>query len=272
MGIDVALAEWLNGIARSAVVRPAAVWVANEFAVVVVVTLVLGGFALAGRDLLRQRRLSFGLVEGAAVALLALMVGLIVNHGIGAAWFRPRPYDAINSLHLLAAPSGDPSFPSDHATAAFSLALGIGVASPRLCAVLLLEAIVLGTARVAVGLHYPTDIAAGLFVALAAVGVASQVVFAARRPLGRAVTSTIGRLVPVGPPTPGAQGHQLALLSAGLFAVLLGMPIVVEAASDPIHFQPEWLEGVVLVGTGLGLATVWLTVTKLANHWYLRAC
>ena len=59
-----AVAEWLNGIAHSAVVRPAAVWVANEFAVVVVVTLVLGGFALARRDLPRQRRLSFGLVEG----------------------------------------------------------------------------------------------------------------------------------------------------------------------------------------------------------------
>jgi hypothetical protein len=62
----------------------------------------------------------------------------------------------------------------------------------------------------------------------------------------------------------------LALLSAGLFAVLLGMPIVVEAASDPIRFQPEWLEGLVLVGIALGLSAVWLAATRFASHQPLR--
>lgn len=40
-----------------------------------VAALVIGGAALAGRDLLRQRQVRFVLIEGAAVALLALGLG-----------------------------------------------------------------------------------------------------------------------------------------------------------------------------------------------------
>lgn len=50
---------------------------------------------------------------------------MLINQVIGEAWARPRPYDVANGIHLLTAPSGDPSFPSDHATAAFALRLAL---------------------------------------------------------------------------------------------------------------------------------------------------
>ena len=212
----------------------------------------------------------FGLIEGAAVALLALGLGMAINQVIGTAWARPRPYDVISGLNLLTSPSGDPSFPSDHATAAFCLAIGVGAASAHLRNVLLLEAIVLAVARVAVGLHYPTDIAAGLFVALVAVGAANEIVLASKGVLATVTSCTIGRLLPVGEPAPRGTRRRLTLLSSCLFAALLGMPIVVEAAGEPIRFQPEWLEGATLLGASLGLTAIWLALTRFASQAYSR--
>lgn len=264
------VAEWLNEVGGSDAMRPVVVWAANEFALVLVATLVIGGFALAGRDLLRQRQVRFGLVEGAAVALLALGLGMLINQVIGATWVRPRPYDVINGVNLLVSPSRDPSFPSDHATAAFCLAVGIGIASAHLRNVLLLEGIVLGVARVAVGLHYPTDIVAGLFVALVSVGVANELILVSRGRLASLMSRTIGRVAPIEVPAPIGPRRRLTPLSACVFAALLGMPAVVEAAGDPIRFQPEWLEGAILAAIGLGLTATWLAVRRAASHLYLR--
>ncbi len=57
-----------------------------------------------------------------AAGLSAAAVGLLVNQMIIHLWERARPYDAHHSIVPLVTPSMDPSFPSDHATAAFSIA------------------------------------------------------------------------------------------------------------------------------------------------------
>ena len=54
-----------------------------------------------------------------ASALTAAAGGLLLNQAIGHFWVRERPFAAHpHSLVLFTAPSHDPSFPSDHATAA----------------------------------------------------------------------------------------------------------------------------------------------------------
>lgn len=271
MEIDAGVAEWLNGLGSSHAARPALVWAANDLALVLVATLVVGGLALAAWELLRGHQLRFNLIEGAATALLALGLGLFINQTIGAAWARARPYDVVSGVNLLVSPSRDPSFPSDHATAAFCLALGIGIASARLRDVLLLEGVFLGVARVAVGLHYPTDIIAGLFVAFVAVGVANELILVSRGKLASVMSGTVGRVAPIGDPAPIRPRRRLTPLSACAFAALLGMPAVVEAAGDPFRLQPEWLEGAILAAMGLGLAATWLAMTRAAaHHLYLR--
>ncbi len=52
---------------------------------------------------------------------LSFLLGLAINQVILLLVHRIRPYDAGIS-HLLIAPSADPSFPSDHATATFAIA------------------------------------------------------------------------------------------------------------------------------------------------------
>lgn len=101
-----------------------------------------------------QDRLAVG--RALAAAALALALGQL----IGWLYFRPRPF-ADHAVRLLIPPSPDPSFPSDHALAAFAIA-GAVVSTRRLLGLgLFLLATLLALARVFVGTHYPLDVFAG---------------------------------------------------------------------------------------------------------------
>ena len=65
---------------------------------------------------------------------------------------------------LLLKPSTDPSFPSDHATFAFAVAVSIFLASRRLGWWALAGAAVLALSRVYVGEHYLGDVVAGALI------------------------------------------------------------------------------------------------------------
>lgn len=97
-----------------------------------------------------------------ASALAAAGLGLLVNRVIGNLWFRDRPFTAhpVDTL-LLTHRSTDPSFPSDHATAAFAIAFAVFFFSRRLGIVFLVAACAIGVSRVLLGVHYPSDVAAG---------------------------------------------------------------------------------------------------------------
>ncbi len=95
-------------------------------------------------------------VAAGASAALALGVAQVISHLVE----RPRPY-AGHAIHLFVARSADASFPSDHATAAFAIAVAIWLRSRRLGWVALVFAAALAVGRVVVGAHYPSDVAAG---------------------------------------------------------------------------------------------------------------
>ena len=72
------------------------------------------------------------------------------------------------STYLLSAPSLDPSFPSDHAAVAFAIAFGVLAFSRRIGILFLVAATLIGLSRIALGLHYPSDVIAGVLVGWAA--------------------------------------------------------------------------------------------------------
>ena len=108
-----------------------------------------------------------------ASALAAAAGGLLLNQAIGHLWTRERPYAAHpHSLVLFTAPSHDPSFPSDHATAAFAIAVAVFFFRRRLGVVFLAFAAAIACSRVLLAMHYPTDVLAGALTGtLAAVAV-----------------------------------------------------------------------------------------------------
>jgi undecaprenyl-diphosphatase len=94
-----------------------------------------------------------------ASAVLALGANQVIIH----IWERARPF-AAHDVRLLLPPSGDPSFPSDHATFAFAIAVAIALASQRAGIIALVLAVVISFARVYVGEHYVSDVVAGALI------------------------------------------------------------------------------------------------------------
>jgi undecaprenyl-diphosphatase len=124
--------------------------------------------------------------------LAAATLGLAANQAIIQFWQRPRPYQAHpHGIVPLLARSGDPSFPSDHASAAFGIAIGILLVHRRAGYLFLVAAVLIAASRVATGMHYPTDVLAG-----AAIGATSGVIAArvAMEPLLRPLIRVTSRV------------------------------------------------------------------------------
>lgn len=103
-----------------------------------------------------------GLIAGG----LGLLVGQLITH----VWARERPFVAhpLDTV-LLTPPSHEASFPSDHAVAAFAIAVSVAlVGGRRVGALFLAGATMVTLARVFVGLHYPGDVGGGALIGLAA--------------------------------------------------------------------------------------------------------
>jgi undecaprenyl-diphosphatase len=131
--------------------------------------LVLLGALFFARGKWRSRNGRHGVVAAGFSAFLALGVA----HVITDLWARPRPYVAHpGDAHLFISPSPDPSFPSDHATAAFAIAVAILLRHRKAGLLALAMAVAVSVARVAVGTHYPSDVIGG-----AVVGALSALVF-----------------------------------------------------------------------------------------------
>ncbi len=92
---------------------------------------------------------------------------MLANQAIAHLWERPRPFASHPELtHVLGARTTDPSFPSDHAAAAFAIAFTVLVFSRRAGALFLVAATLIGLSRIALGMHYPGDVLAGMLVGL----------------------------------------------------------------------------------------------------------
>lgn len=100
----------------------------------------------------------------AGSALAAAALGLIVNKILASAWHRDRPYETHHVAHIWGVRKTDPSFPSDHASASFAIAVAVLLIDPIAGALFLVLALLISVGRVVVGEHYPGDVVAGALI------------------------------------------------------------------------------------------------------------
>jgi len=111
-------------------------------------------------------------VSAAAAGALALLINVV----LGQLWFHDRPFvDHPHQTLLLVRHAADNSFPSDHASLAFAIAFAVLAFHRRLGLLLLLGAACIGADRIFIGVHYPLDVLASLFVGLGAALVVTTV-------------------------------------------------------------------------------------------------
>ncbi|MGH2378403.1 MAG: phosphatase PAP2 family protein [Candidatus Limnocylindria bacterium] len=126
-------------------------------------------FGLAG---MRSR----GLGRRGLSILLTVAIGLasawIVADIVKAVLQRPRPFDVLEGVEVLITRPVTFGFPSGDTAGAFGAAVALGFALPRLRWLALLIASGIALARVAVGVHWPSDVLGGAAIGIA-VGSAS---------------------------------------------------------------------------------------------------
>lgn len=102
---------------------------------------------------IRRAVVHAGLSAGVALAI-AQVLARIVD--------RQRPFVVDPSgVHLFARHAADAGFPSDHATAAFAVAVALLLRFRAWGGVVLAFAVALALGRVGMGVHYPSDVLAG---------------------------------------------------------------------------------------------------------------
>jgi undecaprenyl-diphosphatase len=148
--MDAQIVLALNGWVAASAVASALVVAAAQYGLYLFAIALALSWLWPGADApTRRQAVLAALVSLAIAGVMVVLLGHLV--------MRVRPFVALGLTPLF--PHGtDSSFPSDHTLASAALALPILLARPRIGVWMLLWALLVGFARVAAGVHYPTDV------------------------------------------------------------------------------------------------------------------
>jgi membrane-associated phospholipid phosphatase len=113
----------------------------------------------AGLAATRDQRARRAALRGMASVVIASTASNVIGKGLTR---RVRPAQAVRPARRLARAPRTTSFPSGHAASAAAFATGVALEVPGLALPLGALAAAVGASRVVTGMHFPSDVAAGL--------------------------------------------------------------------------------------------------------------
>lgn len=121
---------------------------------------------------------------GVAMLLAILIDGIVCNLILKPLIARIRPFDVNRAVQLLIPPPKDYSFPSGHTASSFAATFALYFSRRRLWIPAFVLAALISFSRLYLYLHYPTDIAGGILIGIAAgyAGCKAAAYLKARRP------------------------------------------------------------------------------------------
>lgn len=93
------------------------------------------------------------------------VIALVVNVLIAQIYYEPRPF-VTHHIQTLIPHAKDSSFPSDHSTGAFTIAISMWFRYKKIGISMFILALLTGFSRIWAGLHYPFDVLGSLMVAI----------------------------------------------------------------------------------------------------------
>lgn len=156
MNPDVALFHLINDLAGTS---PVLDWLTralvNDYAVITLMALVLGGLWFTGSDEQRSRNQRAVLFALLGIAVVNVLIKLVQVY-----YFRPRPF-ATETVKLLFYRPSVSSFPSEPVATLFCFVAGVWGFNRPVGRAWLAVATAFALSRVLAGVHYPSDIIGG---------------------------------------------------------------------------------------------------------------
>lgn len=151
--IDITITQAINALnSHVAIFDLSIIWLGKAIIPIMIGLMMWNWFSVKARTRARYVSICAG---------LSLLLALGINHIILLFIVRPRPYD-VGISHLIVNASQDPSFPSDHAAAAFGIAFAIILLKHSWRNLFFLMASFLAFDRVFIGIHYFGDVMGGM--------------------------------------------------------------------------------------------------------------
>ncbi len=193
---DTTVYHWVNGLAgHSRVLDDIMIFFAKDALEIYAVLFVIAWFVLPKKDIRNRHSLAMAGFSG----VLALVINVIISH----VWFRPRPFIVFHkgTYTQLIPHSNDASFPSDHTSGSFGFAAGSWGKNQQkwISYPFTILAVIVMFARVYVGVHYPTDVLAGMVIGI----LSGKIMWKFSRVL-LPLTTFVARIFKFGPPSKGS--------------------------------------------------------------------
>lgn len=153
--IDEGILLWIQENIRSDIFSPLVkgiTYLGNGGAVMITVCFIL---------LICPKTRKLGILATISLVVNVLVSNVLLKNLVA----RTRPYEIIEGLKLIIKKQRDYSFPSGHSSGSFALASVIYIETPRKIGIpAMIIATLIALSRLYVGVHYPTDVFAGMIV------------------------------------------------------------------------------------------------------------